>query len=210
MHKVSLSTIIKVLLKSIIIPIVVVFGLSKFNLFEYIAFIPKDYQYEVGLTVYLAVLETVVGLIESWMEQKKAKIMCIFYISESDKNISNTPLVICDNDMGVANIKCHLEVSGNLKRIRSCTFKLELPSWLTAQINVQDTVLKYEGNTLIGKFDRMLPRTGTSNILATYNSKIALIKNSSGDNMTIDLKPEICKNIGITFVTNGFRIQNGV
>lgn len=56
----------------------------------------------------------------------------------------------------------------------------------------------------------MLPRTGTSNILATYNSKIALIKNSSGDNMTIDLKPEICKNIGITFVTNGFRIQNGV
>lgn len=203
------STIIKVLLKAIIVPVIVVFGLSKFNLFEYMTFIPTDYQYEVGLTFYLAFMEAVYGFVENAIEQKKSKITCTFYVSDADRNIENTPLIVCDNDVGVAIINCHLEVSGNLKKIRKSVLKLELPSWLTAQINVQDTVLSYGSNVLSWKFDRMLPSTGVNSLSAEYKSRISLIKNSSGDNMTIKLEPQIQKKWGLKFETNGFRIQNG-
>ena len=58
-------TIVKLILKSLIIPIVAVISLNYFNLFEYVVFVPEDYRYEVGLTVYLAISETIYGLIET-------------------------------------------------------------------------------------------------------------------------------------------------
>ena len=209
MHKVRISTVIKLLLKSLIIPIIVVLSLSRFNVFEYMTFIPTDYQYEVGLTVYLALAECIYSLIENLIEQKKSTISCTFYISSQDINIQNTPLIVCDDALGVASINCHLEVSGNLNTIRESVLNLELPSWLTAQINVQDTVLSYQQNTLKWEFNRMLPSTGTNPFPAKYECKISLIKNSSGDNMTIPLEPQIQKKWGLKFKTNGFRIQNG-
>ena len=87
---------------------------------------------------------------------------------------------------------------------------MELPSWVTAQINVQDTVLSYEGNRLTWKFDRMLPASGLDNVSAEYKSKISLIKNSGGDNMMIKLEPKVKTIVGMKFETNGFKIQNGV
>ena len=71
-------TIVKLILKSLIIPIVAVISLNYFNLFEYVVFVPEDYRYEVGLTVYLAISETIYGLIESWIERKQATVKCIF------------------------------------------------------------------------------------------------------------------------------------
>ena len=43
-------TIVKLILKSLIIPIVAVISLNYFNLFEYVVFVPDDYRNEVGLT----------------------------------------------------------------------------------------------------------------------------------------------------------------
>ena len=91
------STIVKLFLKSLIIPLVVVISLSYFNLFNYVIFVPQDYRYEVGLTVYLAIAETIYGLIESWIEQKQATIKCIFYVSDIDKDINNNLSIMCDS-----------------------------------------------------------------------------------------------------------------
>lgn len=57
-------TIVKLVLKSLIIPIIVILCLNFFNLFNYITFVPIEYQYDVGLTVYLAVAEAIYTLIK--------------------------------------------------------------------------------------------------------------------------------------------------
>ena len=78
-------TIVKLILKSLIIPIVAVISLNYFNHFEYVVFVPEDYRYEVGLTVYLAISEIIYGLIESWIERKqRTTVKCIFYVSDID------------------------------------------------------------------------------------------------------------------------------
>ena len=97
-----------------------------------------------------------------------------------------------------------------MKRLRKCKMQMELPSWLTAQVSTSDTVLSYTGNLLIWEFDKMLPETGISNQNAAYKNKISLIKNISGNNISIKLEPQMKKIKGIAFETNGFKIQNGV
>ncbi|MBE6070074.1 MAG: hypothetical protein E7211_20650 [Clostridium lundense] len=203
------STIIGVLLKAIIIPVIAVLGLDKFNLFEYISFVPADYRYEIGLAVYLTLIEAVYGFIENIVNQRRANVICTFYISEGDEDIKNTPSIRCDDTIGVATINCHLQLSGNLKLLRKCKLYLELPSWLTSQVNVLDTVLSYTGNQLNWEFDRMLPTTGIKNQVAEYKNKISLIKNASGNNLTIELEPQMVRSRGVKFETNGFKVQNG-
>lgn len=135
----KVSTITKILLKAILIPIVAVLGLSKFNLFEYITFVPEEYQYEIGLTAYLALIETLYGVGESFIDSKKAKVVCVFFKSETDKDRKNIPSIICDETIGVATIDCYIELTGNLERLRKCKLQMQLPSWLTAQISTSDT-----------------------------------------------------------------------
>lgn len=206
----KVSTTIKILLKAILIPIVAVWGLSKFNLFEYITFVPEEYQYEIGLTVYLALIEALYGFGENFIDSKKAKVVCVFFKSETDKDGKNIPSIICDETIGVATINCYIELTGNLERLRKCKLQMELPSWLTAQISASDTVLSYIGNQLIWEFNKMLPETGISNQSATYKNKISLIKNISGNNISIRLEPQMKGVKGIGFETNGFKVQNGV
>ena len=210
MHKVRISAGIKLFLKSVIIILIASFFVYKFNISEYMKFIPPDYQYETGLALYMAGIEFLYDFIESLIEQKKSTILCTFYTSPQDINIENTPLIICDDAIGVANINCHLKVSGNLKKIRKSVLNLELPSWLDAQINAQYTVLSYQQNELKWTFDRMLPTTSTKPFSAEYKCKISFMKNTIGDNMIIPLEPNIDKKCGIKFKTNGFKIQNGV
>lgn len=63
-------TIVKLVLKSLIIPIIVILCLNFFNLFNYITFVPIEYQYDVGLTVYLAVAEAIYTLIKKTYRTK--------------------------------------------------------------------------------------------------------------------------------------------
>lgn len=61
-----------------VVNLVTVLELSKFNLFEYITFVPEEYQYEIGLTVYLTFIETLYGGGKSFIDSKKAKVVCVF------------------------------------------------------------------------------------------------------------------------------------
>ncbi len=207
----NVSTIIKRLLKALLIPFVTVLVLSRFNIFGYITFIPEDYRYEAGLTAYLALIEALYGFGEKYIDSKKAKIVCIFFKSETDRNGVNIPTVICDENMGVAVIQCDIKLTGNLGRLRRCELQMGLPSWISAQINASDEVLSYTENLLIWDFSRILPETGVSNQNVRHASRISLIRNTSENNISIKLQPQMKKKIRrISLETNGFTVQNGV
>ena len=209
MCEIKVFTLIKIVVKSIIIPLIAVFLLNKYNLFEYIKFVPEDYRYEMGLTAYLTLLEMVSGIIQNILEAQKASVICTFYISENDKDIKNIPLIICDESVGVATISYYLELTGNLKKLRKCEFELALPSWVQAQLNNSDAVLNHVDDKLIWKFDRILPQTGAEHQTVKFKNKISLIKNDNGNNIYISLVPQIKKIYGDRIETNGFKLKNG-
>ena len=51
------TIILKIFIGALLIPIVSLFLISKFNLFSYFDFIPKDYQFETGLGSYMFILD---------------------------------------------------------------------------------------------------------------------------------------------------------
>ena len=204
------STIVKLFLKSLIIPLVVVISLSYFNLFNYVIFVPQDYRYEVGLTVYLAIAETIYGLIESWIGQKQATIKCIFYVSDIDKDINNNLSIMCDSEgMGVASVNCYIELKGNLKKLRKCKINLKLPEWLSSQASTSDIVLNYSENQLNWEFQSLLPETGIVEQIAEYKSKISFIRSTENSSLSIVLQPQINKCLGVKFETNCIKVKNG-
>ena len=203
-------TIVKLILKSLIIPIVAVISLNYFNLFEYVVFVPEDYRYEVGLTVYLAISETIYGLIESWIERKQATVKCIFYVSDIDKDINNNPSIMCDSEgMGVASVNCYVELKGNLKKLRKCKISLKLPKWLSSQASTSDIVLNYSQNQLIWEFQSLLPETGIVEQIAEYKNKISFIRSTEDSSLSIILKPQMNKCLGVKFQTNCIKVQKG-
>lgn len=203
-------TIVKLILKSLIIPIVAVISLNYFNLFEYVVFVPEDYRYEVGLTVYLAISETIYGLIESWIERKQATVKCIFYVSDIDKDINNNPSIMCDSEgMGVASVNCYVELKGNLKKLRKCKISLKLPEWLSSQASTSDIVLNYSQNQLNWEFQSLLPETGIVEQIAKYKNKISFIRSTEDSSLSIILKPQMNKCLGVKFQTNCIKVQNG-
>ena len=72
------SSIIKILFKAIALPIIAMFVLNKWNLCEYITFIPEDYRFEAGLALYMALLEAVAEFIEYVIAKANATIICTF------------------------------------------------------------------------------------------------------------------------------------
>lgn len=204
--------IIKAIIKHFILPLIAIFIIVKFNLFSYIRFIPEDYRFEGGLAVYLGIIGSIYESIENALEKKKAKITCTFYVY--DKEINNIPTIVCDdNSNGTAFLNCHIELEGNLKKLRNSSILLSLPEWLTSQVSSNDIVLNYNNNNqLLWTFDKLLPERGNQNQKAEYNQKIPFIINRADSSLSILLKPQIEQTkryIGVSFESNGFKVENG-
>ena len=206
----KISTIVKVLLKAILIPIISVLVLNKFDLTDYFTFVPKEYRYEICLTICLAVIEALCEFLEKFIAAKRAEVTCVFSKSGNDKDIRNVPLLICESNMGVATIDCYIELKGNLKRLRKCKVQMVLPSWLTPQISAKDAVLKYLDDKLIWEFDKVLPREGNKDQYITLRNKISFIKNVDDNSMSIELDPQMKNVKGINFQTNKFKVKSGM
>ena len=207
----NLFAILKGILRYFCIPVIAVFFLGICNIFDYISFIPKDYRYEIGLSGYIGILEWIYDIIKDYIEKNRAYIKCFFYITEDDKNIFHTVCVPCVEQ--VITLKCELELSGNLKKLRKSRLNLSLPDWLTPQIDSNDLVLEYlhsqNENSLCWKFESLLPTLGDNDQKVKYRSNISLITNIEHPDLEMKFSPNMKKNIGITFEKNAFKIQNG-
>ena len=206
-----MHTLLKTIFISFLTPVIALFLVDIFNPFEYVRFvnISVDTMYEFGITTYMTILGVAIKLIEDFLESKKAYIICTFYLKENDKDINNVPLIACDEQVGVATINCYLKLAGNLKRLRKCELELALPSWLDAQLNISDTVVDYVDKRLVWKFDGVLPESGIDEQIVKCKTKISLIKNDNVNDIYILLVPQIRKIYGVSFKTNGFKVQNG-
>ena len=205
------SSVIKIILKSLLIPLIAMFAISKFNLFSYITFIPEDYRFESGLTFYLVIIETLWSFLAQIIEKSRANVTCIFFRTEEEEdNINNIPTVVCDDCIGVAYLQCHIILEGNLKVLRKTTLNLVLPPWLSTQISADNTVLTYQDNMLSWDFCEILPKNGTIRQNVEYKPKIPFIRNNSNNNLSVTLRPQLKKNwtnIAINFKTNEAKIQ---
>lgn len=147
---------LRILLKAILTPLLAVFFLNKFNLFEYVTFVPDEYTFDVGLMLYLALIEAIYEIIKQRLSKSMSEIECIFYEKKDSIDIRNTPVFACDPQMGVAIIHCRVRLRGNVNNLRKCRLILSLPEWLSSQLPDNHIALEYSDNKLTWSFNRFL------------------------------------------------------
>lgn len=202
------SAIILKLIKAIAIPMVGMLILSKVNVCSYMSFIPKGFQYEAGLALYLTIIEFLIGLIELIYDQRKTTIQCIFYDKEHGENTSKK-LVTTMNDYNerVANVSCHIIAEGNRQLLKECDITMGIPEWFTIQPD-ESGVIKQEDRKIKWDIESLLPPDNSVKVARLASIvKLSFISNSRNVN-EIDLEPTVRKKFGLDFITNGITVQN--
>lgn len=205
-------SVIRIIIKAVLIPLISVFALNKFNLFSYITFIPEEKQFDVGLTTYLGIVEALAFLLENTIEMNRPRITCVFYVKQSEKDIRRTPTIICGKDsLDVAIVRCELVVSGNARLFKENILSMSLPEWLSSQVSTGDRVVTYTENRLLWNFSKAIPCNSWIGINAKCDMEIPLIRSQDKDYLDIVLRPTIIKRwmrICASFETNTFKICN--
>lgn len=208
----KVPTLLKVLIKAIAIPIISMFALNRFNLFEFISLVPEDRYFDIGLTAYLAIFEALFLFFEKWIESQRASITCVFYVKKTEKNEKNTPKVVCGSSTShVANIYCDIQTTGNNKLLRKVSVSLNLPDWVSSQIPQNETVAHYKNNTLVFAFDKLIPESAGREHVALHTVQIPFIETANEGYSSVVLKPQLnCKltKIYVSLSTNSFQLCN--
>ena len=209
----KIPSAIRILLKALLVPIIAVFFLNQFNIFEYITFVPEEYKFDVGLTLYLAILEAFAEILDHLYSNALAEVECIFFQKPEDINIKNTPVFICsDQTEGVVSISCKVKLKGNVKKLKKCRLSMELPNWLTSQISQDSQMMLYSDNTLTWKFDTVLSANAIINEeSASAMTMIPFIRTIGDEILTVVLRPRLIspiRHFGVRLITNSVKIQN--
>lgn len=202
------SSIIKILIKAVALPIIAMFMLNKWNLCEYITFIPEDYRFDAGLALYMALLEAVAEFIEYFIAKANATITCTFYIDERREDMHAKPTVqMSGSSMGIANVWCHIILDGNYKKLLGTEICLDIPQWFSAQLDANSS-LEQDNHQIKWNVSTLLPEHDNKKDVHTETRmKISFIRNNEND-ASIVLEPTIKKRFGLGFETNGITIQN--
>ena len=189
------SSIIKILIKAVVLPFIAMFMLHKWNLCEYVTFIPENYRFEAGLALYMAVLEAIAELAEYFIAKANATITCTFYTDERHEDGHTRPSIqMSENSMGVASVWCHIILNGNYKKLSGTEVCLDIPQWFSTQL---------DGNSNITQEAYQIKW----NVYTEIRMKLSFIRTEATD-VSIVLEPTVKKKIGLEFVTNGIMIQN--
>lgn len=185
-----------------------VYILNQFNIFTYFLFIPESLKNEIGLVVYNTIVQALWEFIANKMNKRKAKIKFIFYISGQNADINTNPTIECKTSINAASINYSIEISGNSKKLKKCNLYLQLPTWLSSQLDKKDTILFYEDNKIKWDFNNLV--VGNCNIDNPSNItyKLYFISNIN-NNLSLYLKPKLIKGFGIKLETNSLHIKNG-
>lgn len=182
------------IVKALVLPVISMFILNKFNLFDYISIVPENYRFQAGLTLCLAVTGAIFDYFRHIIERHLIEITCIFYENQESKSISNTPILNCaTGGQGVGSVWCNIKITGNLKNISSCILSINLPKWLSSQTQVDDDILYFdeEKNALQFKFDSIASKNNVNDEPFESDISIYIIQNSIKGSRNQSLKPMI-------------------
>lgn len=202
------SSIIKILIKAIILPFIAMFALNEWNLCEYVLFIPEGYRFDAGLALYMAILEAVAELVEYFILKANATITCTFYTDERHEARQIRPSIrMSEESMGVASIWCHVILNGDYKKLSGTEICLNIPRWFTVQIDANSNLIQ-EDSQIKWKLSSILPEYDNhKDVHAEIRMQLSFIRTETTD-ASIFLEPTVKRKRGLGFETNGIMVQN--
>lgn len=201
----TIRRFIGICVKSVILPLLAIFAVHRFNVFVGFNQITDDQAFDIGLACYLAIFEALISAFESIIENKKANIVVTFSERKDDYNDDICPIMVCDPAKNVRYLWCHITLDGNYSRLRNACLEISLPSWLSSQSNTP--YFTYGNDRLVIDLNHSLPLSGQGHHTIQH-LKIPFIINSGSTTFEITLLPHL-KNKGlmVKLESKGFRAK---
>ncbi len=194
-------SLLTTILKGIIVPLIAIFVVNRWNFFEVFSFIPEEYLFEFGLTSYILLEDCVFHVIKNKMKDNEAQIECLFYCNNQKKSINTIPNIEFQED--VAYIRGSIKVCGKGKKLCKNSIVLTFPNWVDVQIYGQDGLLTVNDNICSINISAIVNRREAYIEEATVGFKIGVIKNYSEDRAyTAVISPTLNNKWGYEFIHN--------
>lgn len=195
------------LIKGIIFPLLGIFILGKYNIFEDITFVPKEYAFEVGLTTYFVFLEFIYLKVSNYIDLYcKASIKCLFYSDIHLKKLSNIPIICFVED--VSYINCSISLKGGVKKLINNSLIISFPDWVEIQETNGSVGDVNEKNQLIINFNKIISKDSKIEEGSTVDIRIGMIRNLAPDKYSNIIVPTISKKRLAKFSFNKFELHN--
>lgn len=194
--------------KGILLPLLAIYLVNRWNFFSYFSFIPKDKIFDFGLASYICVLECIYHIIITKINDNKVKIECLLYTKNQKKSINNIPNIEFQQD--VAYVRGQITVSGRTKKACKNSIRLVFPNWVDIQNNNQNSLIIRDDNVCIININDIINSTDRYIEEATIDFNIGLIKNYCQDTeYTQIINPSLEKQFGYEFIHNKFNLIGG-
>lgn len=203
-----------------IIHIVVSFGgailslflAQKLNFFQYLSFVPKEKIYDVCITIYFTLIESLISFllefIYKWIEACKVYVTCTFFTDFQNISISNSPLVTF-NTMDIACLSVQVSIKGNAGKLKSRKIRIRSMSQMDFQIKHSGTSMMLDKNgDIVINLSQMCGNQ--KEVYLNESFAFALIRNISDANAECMLNPSMEGNsIFLVFRNNSAKIKMG-
>lgn len=199
------STLFLNFFKTIVITLLAIKSLDFCNIFDYIK-VPEEYVFEGGLAVNYAFINLIIDVILNTVSSKYITVSCIFSDKAGVFNVTNTPSIVCKND--VCTVYYKLECKGNSQILKKFKLCLDVPQWLDAQINCNE-IAEIESKKIIWNLNNFANQQNNEFV---YEGRLSFIVSDFEDKLTykLTLNKSVKFIIGlfVRFEHNSFIIQN--
>lgn len=185
------------LIKPMVIALIGVYFSNRFNVFDYMSFIPKYKAFDICITVYFAILE-IMGeiIIENVKTRFMSNLTVILSLNNAEVSIESTP-IINFNSADLAEATINVYITGRKKHFSGAELRLSNVGFATMQASVRDREVSVDnaGNYIID-LEKMF---GTTDKRTTVSSsfRVVLVKEPTDGEKTIEISPELKKAFSI-------------
>mgnify|MGYP007059928350 CR=1 FL=1 len=184
--------------------------LNCFNIFEKIPNIPPDYVYEIGITVYFAVVSSLLEIGYYLIVSKLKPVLfseleLIFVNINADPDIEYNPQIRFNSE-GTAEIDISISVKGKRKHFKNSIIEIKSPGFADIQQNKKSHGVSVNSDTYSINLEEIIGTGSTVELKRTFRIVFADIP-TDGDSQAI-VKPELKnKNMHILYKYNGVCVK---
>ncbi|WP_026668108.1 hypothetical protein [Butyrivibrio sp. AE2005] len=201
--------IIRVVL-SLIGAIIALIIAHQFNIFEHMDFIPGDKAYDVCVTVYFTIVESLINIIwesiTAQIKEKQTEVKVVLFNDKNNVSPGCNPIVRF-NDMDVAKVFARVYISGNVKNLNDKKVMIYAMSQMDYQIGNKGSALSLDkdGNIAI---DLKKMCGNQDKVQLSEDFSFMLQRSVRGENTTV-ICPELQKGSFVKYICNNATIMMG-
>lgn len=181
--------------RTVVIVLVGVYLANKYNIFDYISFIPEENSYDLCITTYISILEIFRSFLAEYINNKYMSELTVILSLKKDTEIylESNPIIEPDG-LDLAEAFLTIRINGRKEHFKNSQIKIPATEFATMQASLRDKEAKVDndGNYIV-ELEKLFGSTDMK-IMSSSLFTISFVKEPFETKRTIEIIPEFERN----------------